>query len=146
MKNPRTRAASCGMRLRTLIKKGDPRALALIGATGKAQVRVDTFSVTPRRVKLGDSISLSFAIVGTSPKAQNLVIDYAVHYVKKSGETSRKVFKLRQFELAPAGTFKLSRSQTMRTSRRAFTTPAGTAVELLVNGEGLARSYFDLAC
>ena len=34
--------------LRTLIKKGDPRALALIGATGKAEIKVEVFSVLPR--------------------------------------------------------------------------------------------------
>lgn len=145
MKDPRP-AGIVRHALRTLIKKGEPRALALIGATGKAQVRVETFSVTPRRVKLGGSISLSFEIVGTSPKPQNLVVDYAIHYVKKSGETSRKVFKLRQFELAPAGTFQLARNQTLRNFTTRVHYSGRHAVELLVNGESLASSYFDLAC
>ncbi len=109
-------------------------------------MRVDTFTVTPRRVKLGDAISLSFALTGTSTTPQNLVIDYAIHYVKKGGETSRKVFKLRQFELVPAGTVQVSRNQTIRNFTTRVHYAGRHSVELLVNGESLASSYFDLAC
>jgi 3-methyladenine DNA glycosylase AlkC len=145
LKDPRT-AGIVRHALRTLIKNGDPRALALIGATGKAQVRVDTFDVKPRRVKLGDSISLSFALTGTAAKPQNLVIDYAIHYVKKGGATSRKVFKLRQFEVLPAGTVRVSRNQTLKNFTTRVHYSGRHDVELLVNGECLARSFFYLAC
>ena len=87
-----------------------------------------------------------FALTGTSADKQNLVIDYAILYVKKSGETSRKVFKLRQLELSPAGTLELSRNQTLKNFTTRVHYSGRHGVELLVNGECLARSYFDLAC
>lgn len=129
--------------MRTLIKKGDARALALVGATGKAEIRVEAFAVEPARIKLGERITTSARLASTSQAAQRLVIDYAVHYPKKNG-VSRKVFKLKETELLPGGDCELAISQTVRD----FTTRKHNAgfhrVELMVNGEVLAESGFEL--
>ncbi|MEP9386570.1 DNA alkylation repair protein [Mesorhizobium sp. KR9-304] len=129
--------------LRTLIKKGDPRALALIGTTGKAEVTVETFAVEPAKIKLGERIAIKATLGSTSKTAQRLVIDYAVHYAKKNG-ISRKVFKLKETELQPNATCELAISQTVKD----YTTRKHNAgfhrVELMVNGEILAESGFDL--
>lgn len=71
--------------LRTLIKKGDRRALGVIGAGAKAQVLVKEFSVHPRKIVLGEKLTLSLTMESTASKSQRLVVDYVVHYVKKSG-------------------------------------------------------------
>jgi 3-methyladenine DNA glycosylase AlkC len=131
--------------LRTLIKKGDARALQLIGSTGTPEVDVEHFAVTPSRIRLGERIVLEARIASTASNNQKLVIDYAVHYVKKAGTASKKVFKLKEIELAPAARAELSISQVVRD----FTTRKHHAghhrVELIVNGEILATSGFDLA-
>jgi 3-methyladenine DNA glycosylase AlkC len=130
--------------LRTLIKKGDARALALIGTTGKAQVRVEAFSVTPQEVKLGAHVTVSAEIASMAVEVQRLVADYAVHYVKKNGAASRKVFKLKEFDLPAGGRQPLS----IRRAMRDFTTRTHNAghhrVELIVNGEVLAEGGFEL--
>jgi len=129
--------------LRTLIKKGDARALALIGTTGKAEVRVDAFSVEPARIKLGDRITTKATLVSTSTAPQRLVIDYAIHYPKKNG-VSRKVFKLKEIELAADGKCDLAISQTVKD----FTTRKHNAgfhlMEMMVNGEVVGTSGFQL--
>lgn len=129
--------------LRTLIKKGDARALALIGTTGKAEVEVQSFAVKPAKIKLGERITTKVKLSSTSKSPQRLVIDYAVHYPKKNG-ISRKVFKLKETELLPGRTCDLAISQTVKD----FTTRKHNAgfhrVELMVNGEALAESGFDL--
>ncbi|HEV2504752.1 MAG TPA: DNA alkylation repair protein [Mesorhizobium sp.] len=131
--------------LRTLIKKGDVDALRLIGSTGTPEVSVEHFAVTPARIRLGERIMLNARIVSTANSKQKLVIDYAVHYVKKAGTASKKVFKLKEIELAPAARTELNISQVVRD----FTTRKHHAgqhhVELIVNGETLATSGFDLA-
>jgi 3-methyladenine DNA glycosylase AlkC len=130
--------------LRSLIKKGEPRALGLAGATGKPELRVEAFSVEPANVALGDRITISAAIASTGLGSQQLVADYAIHYVKKNGTASRKVFKFKELTLQPAGRTTLAISQTIRD----FTTRKHHAgrhrVELIVNGEILAESAFDL--
>jgi 3-methyladenine DNA glycosylase AlkC len=130
--------------LRTLIKNGDAQALALIGAGGKAEVVVERFTVTPASVSLGERIRIDGTLRSTASEPQRLVIDYAIHYVKKNGATSRKVFKLRELDLPPGASTVLSVNQQIRD----FTTRRHNAgrhrVELLVNGETLAESGFEV--
>lgn len=129
--------------LRTLIKKGDARALALIGTTGKAEIRVEAFAVEPARTRLGERITTRARLASTSKSPQRLVVDYAVHYPKKNG-ISRKVFKLKETELLPGADCVLAISQTIKdfTTRRHY---AGFhRVELMVNGETVATSGFEL--
>ncbi|MDR1284460.1 MAG: DNA alkylation repair protein [Opitutaceae bacterium] len=131
--------------LRTLIKKGDRRALAVIGAGDRAQVRVSDFRVEPRRVALGGRIALSFRLESTARRGQRLVVDYAIHYVKKSGGASPKVFKLKELTLGPGETAAITRGQSIRDFTTRTHHPGLHAVEILVNGESLARSGFHLS-
>jgi hypothetical protein len=127
-----------------MIKKGDRSALAVIGAGARAEIKLDAFSVSPRRLKLGEELVLSSALTSTARKAQKLVIDYTVHYVKQSGAASAKVFKWKEVTLAPGETLALSRRQRIRD----FTTRKHHAgkhvVELMVNGERFAEATFEL--
>jgi len=130
--------------LRSLIKKGDRRALTIMGAGQAAQVRIEQLSVSPEQVRLGDRINLSLRLTSTAANSQRLIIDYALHYVKKAGGTSAKVFKLKTLNLAPGESVMVSREQQIRN----FTTRAHYAgkheLDILINGECLARSFFDL--
>ncbi|MEO3386978.1 DNA alkylation repair protein [Mesorhizobium sp. CAU 1741] len=134
-----------GHALRTLIKKGDAKALALLGVTGKAEAKVEAFAVSPPTLALGDRVSVSARIASSGESAQKIVADYAIHYVKKNGSASRKVFKLKTFTLEPGGEQVLSISQTIRD----FTTRTHNAgfheVDLMLNGEIVARGGFELA-
>lgn len=130
--------------LRTLIKKGDKRALAVIGAGEKPKVLVHDLSITPQQIKLGDHVTLAFRLESTAKKPQRLVIDYRIHYVKKAGGTSGKVFKLKELTLAPGESVAVTRRQSIRD----FTTRVHHAgrheIDVLVNGENLAQGFFDL--
>jgi 3-methyladenine DNA glycosylase AlkC len=130
--------------LRTLIKQGDRRALAVIGAGKKAAVTVQGFSVSPRKLALGERLELAFTLQSTSRQSQRLVVDYAVHYVKKSGNSSAKVFKLKELTLAAGESVRLSRSQVVRDFTTRVHHAGRHAVDIMVNGECLASGYFDL--
>ena len=132
--------------LRSLIKAGNGRALAVIGAGGVPDVKLSKFTVTPRQVALGERVTLSFDLASRSPESQRLVIDYRMHYVKKSGVTAAKVFKLKELTLDGRQKVAIERTQNIRD----FTTRIHYAgrhdVEILVNGVCLAKGYFDLSC
>lgn len=130
--------------LRTLIKKGDRRALAVIGAGARAQIRLDAFTVAPHRIVLGDELTISCLLTLTARQPQKLVVDYAIHYVKQSGAGSAKVFKWKELTLAPGETLTLTKRQRIRdfTTRKHH---AGRhAVDVMVNGERFAEAMFDL--
>lgn len=130
--------------LRTLIKKGEPRALALIGVRHGAAVSVRRFTVEPQVVRLGDRIAMTAELVSDSPDGQRLVVDYRIHYARAGGKTAPKVFKLKTFELAAGDAITLGISQTIRdfTTRRHH--PGRHRVELIVNGQTMAEAAFEI--
>lgn len=130
--------------LRTLIKQGNPRALALIGVGHGAAVTVGHFAVEPAVVRLGERIAITADIASTAADNQPLVVDYRVHYARAGGKTAAKVFKWKTFDLAAGDTASLRISQTIRdfSTRRHF--PGRHAVELIVNGETMGESGFEL--
>lgn len=130
--------------LRTLVKAGDRRALAILGAGEPAKAEVRDLAVTPQAVRLGQSIALSFLLASTAERPQKLVVDYAIHYVKKGGKASRKVFKLKTLTLAARGVERLGRRQEIRDFSTRVHYPGRHEVEVLVNGETLGRTYFDI--
>ena len=130
--------------LRTLIKKGDPAALALIGVGHGAAVSVLDFGISPATVRLGDRIAITASLLSESSDDQQLVVDYRIHYARAGGKTAAKVFKWKGFALAAGDTASLAISQTIRdfTTRRHH--PGRHEVELIINGQVMATSAFEL--
>ncbi|MFT3954789.1 MAG: DNA alkylation repair protein [Piscinibacter sp.] len=128
---------------RTLIKQGDARILKAWGL-GKRFTGEAALALSPKRVQLGESLTLTLTLRSTAKRMQKLAIDYAVHHVKASGERRLKVFKGWVIELAAGESRTLSKRHSMRevTTRRYH---AGRhALDLRINGEVLAEAEFDL--
>lgn len=128
---------------RTLIKRGDARILAAWGR-GTMLAGQATLAVSPKRITLGDTLTLRATLVSTSAVAQPLTVDYVVHHVKADGRTSPKVFKGWNAELAPHETLVLTRRHAVKpiTTRRYY--PGRHTVQLQVNGQVVAESHFTL--
>jgi len=130
--------------LRTLVKRGDPRALQILGAPARTAVEVDGFSVTPRRVRLGESVTLETTLRSTARRSQILVVDYVIHYVKARGGTSAKVFKWSRVVLEAGQVVTLTKRQVIKdfSTRRHY---AGVhRIELQINGKRPADTQFSL--
>ncbi len=130
--------------LRNLIKAGHPRALQLVGVTHGAQVQLKAFALSPSTLRLGQTLQLQATLHSTARQTQKLVVDYAIHYVKKNGTTSRKVFKLRTLQLGGGAELRLEKKQTLADFTTRVHYPGRHTVELLVNGQTLAQGHFDL--
>lgn len=130
--------------LRTLIKSGNRRALAVIGAGHAAEVKIIRFAVAPAAIRLGEVVTLSLELTSTAPKPQRLVIDYTVHYAKKSGDTSAKVFKWKEVTLAPGETVDFTKRQRIQDFTTRKHHPGRHLVDVLINGARLAEAAFTL--
>ncbi|UOP09582.1 DNA alkylation repair protein [Pseudomonas palleroniana] len=130
--------------LRSLIKQGNSRALTIMGAGAKAEVKIHHLCVTPAVIRLGERINLSFSLESTAAAAQKLVVDYAIDYVKSAGHSAAKVFKLKAFTLGAGERQSIRREQHIRelTTRKHY--PGKHAVHVLINGEKLASAEFEL--
>jgi len=129
---------------RTLVKEGHPAALALLGFDPGAKVSVESLSVRPKKLRLGENLAFSFEVRSRSSQRQSLAIDFAVHHVKQNGIRSAKVFKLKTLSLEPRGTASITKIHKLReiTTRAYYS--GRHAVEILVNGKSRAIAEFDL--
>lgn len=130
--------------LRTLIKRGHPRALALLGA-GTAPKLDASFSCSPKRIRLGATVTFSATLASTARRTQSLLIDYVVHYARASGKASEKVFKWTRLDLAPGETLALTKRQTIRDFSTRRHHAGRHRVELQINGRRLAETAFTLS-
>jgi 3-methyladenine DNA glycosylase AlkC len=130
--------------LRTLIKRGHPRALAMLGA-GAAPKLDAHFKVGPARLKLGGTLTLNTRLVSTHSRPQSLIVDYVVHYARPGGTAAEKVFKWKQLTLGPGETVVLSKRQVIRDFSTRRHHPGRHRVELQINGRRLADGQFSLS-
>lgn len=128
---------------RTLIKRGNPRALHLFGFGKKAEAAA-TLHIAPARLSLGERLTLAATITSTAAQPQRLVVDYVIHYVKAGGAAFEKVFKWTEVDLAAHATLKLAKTQIIRdfTTRRHY--PGAHRVDLQINGQRMSQSQFVL--
>lgn len=130
--------------LRTLVKKGDSKALALLGFRG-SRVDLRKLKLTPRRLVLGGSLTFSFELVSKERKPATLSVDYVVHHRRANGTLSPKVFKLVRVTLAPGEVRRFGREHRIVpiTTRRYYT--GRHRLEIQVNGRVLGGADFQLS-
>ncbi len=129
--------------LRTLVKRGDPRALALLGF-GPATVEIDGPLLADTRVPWGEEIRFTAVIRNTGAENAHLAIDYVVHHRRANGTLTTKVFKIATADLAAGEEFAIDRRHSFRaiTTRRYY--PGEHAIALQVNGVATPPVTFEL--
>ena len=130
--------------LRFAIKKGDAKALAILGYGEKAKVKIKQIKIWPSTCFIGQEVFFEFELHNHSTHAQNIMLDFAVHYVKANGQTKAKVFKLKTLQLASQQTVKINKKISLKemTTRQHY---AGTHfIEAVLNGENTRLGQFEL--
>ncbi|MBB5836860.1 DNA alkylation repair protein [Kribbella italica] len=130
--------------LRTLIKAGDPAALALLGYAPPAAITVDGPLLSVAGVTVGESLEFTFDARNEGPDEVRLAIDYVVHHVKANGTLTPKVFKLTTRTLAPGESVSLAKRHSFKpiSTRRYY--DGEHALELQINGHPFGRATFTL--
>jgi 3-methyladenine DNA glycosylase AlkC len=129
--------------LRSLVKRGDPHALRLLDF-GPPQVALHDLALKPQRMRLGDTLTISFTLRSQASAPQKLVIDYLLHLVKANGSTQPRVFKLGTHTLpgGEAATFEKKHPLKPVTTRRYYS--GQHRLEVQVNGQILGGAAFEL--
>jgi 3-methyladenine DNA glycosylase AlkC len=130
--------------LRTLVKRGDPGALGLLGFTAAATLDVVGPVLSATRIPYGGTVGFTVTITNTASVPARLAIDYIVQHRKANGSQRGKTFKLTTATLAPGERRQLSREHSFReiTTRRYY--PGAHAIEIQVNGVVSGQSEFTL--
>lgn len=130
--------------LRSAVKRGEAGALEVLGFGKSAKVEVSNARITPARVVMGEKVNISFDVTNTSGKTQEVLVDFCIHYVKASGKSSAKVFKLKVLKLAPKEMVRLRKtvSTAEMTTRKHH--PGTHRVDALLNGQARTLGEFEL--
>ncbi|MFE2064796.1 DNA alkylation repair protein [Streptomyces sp. NPDC059467] len=121
--------------MRTLVKKGDPTALQLVGFHGS---RDDLTVVGPlpkqTDIPFGGALAFTARITNISRRPVTLSIDYVIHHMKANGRTAPKVFKLAKRTLDPGRSTEVTREHSFRPISTRVYHPGAHQVQLQVNG------------
>ena len=127
---------------RTLLKQGNRDALALFSLPPPKHVSLKEFSIQPK-VAIGESLVFSFHLKTSAPSLGLLRLEYALHFRKKNGETSAKVFKISESTI-PSPEKEISKTHSFRPLSTRTYYPGKHYLSVIVNGHVLAKKEFCL--
>jgi 3-methyladenine DNA glycosylase AlkC len=120
--------------LRSAVKRGDASALRLLGYGKQASAAMEQVRIFPKRIHIGGRVSIELVVRSTSRAPQDLLVDMAVHFVKASGRSSPKVFKLTRATLPSRGRLELKTSVSLAVHTTRKPQPGRHAVDVIING------------
>lgn len=129
--------------LRTLVKQGNEEALKLLGFRANPKVQVNRFVLHQTTVRPGEAIAFEVGIL--ADRAEKLIVDYVIDFVKSNGRTAPKVFKLSQLELSKGELRSIKKRHPFRANATTFTLYPGThKLSLQLNGKVVASKDFEM--
>lgn len=130
--------------LRTLIKKGHPGALDVLGYGLDSPAVVRGSAISPDELKIGERVRLEVDVHNPTDAEAAALVDFRIHFVKANGSTSVKVFKGGEVVLGAGDskTIKKSVSVAQHSTRTHY--PGVHLVEVSVNGRSHELGSFRL--
>jgi 3-methyladenine DNA glycosylase AlkC len=120
--------------LRNAIKRGDADALALLGFGATAKLSLVKSDVAPAQPRMGGSVTITCTLKNWTRKRQAAIVDLRVHFVKASGGSSVKVFKLTTLDLAAGDSASIRKTVSLADLTTRAHYPGEHRVELQMNG------------
>lgn len=128
--------------LRTLIKKANRDALALVGYAGD-HVRVDRPEISHTIVRLDeDALTFTARVTNEDDVAATVAIDYSIGFQRANGSISPKTFKLTSRKLAPGETVIVTKTHSFRRITTRSYYPGEHFVTVQANGERSPEAGF----
>jgi len=129
--------------LRTLVKKGDPEALLLLGFTGDA-LRVDRPHLSDSTVRQGGTLEFSAVVTNDGSTDATAAIDYSIGFLRANGSVSSKTFKLTSRRLAPGERVVVRKTHSFKPITTRTYYPGRHDVTVQANGNRSPSAAFSL--
>jgi len=125
---------------RNLIKQGDSTMLQILGVSPVVSVNGCELKLKNHRLGLGEYLEFTFEF--NSEQSQEVIIDYAIYYLKSKGNYSRKVFKLKKLYVEGGKKHFISKKQLFKdfTTRKHYS--GEHRLEIMMNGKMVSSSVF----
>lgn len=130
--------------LRTLVKKGDPAALSLLGFGPPTHIELAALRIAETDVVFGNHLTFECDIKSDHDEPVKLLIDYVLYFKKANGTLAPKVFKLKQTTILPGEMISIRKKHPIRpiTTRKYY--PGTQELSIQVNGREMGREKFKL--
>jgi 3-methyladenine DNA glycosylase AlkC len=125
--------------LRSAVKDGFLPALLLLGFEPVEMKQAECTIVEKTIPFHGDVL---FHISGKFDKPSDVILDYAINFVRANGKSNRKVFKLKV--LSNVSDFKMDKKHRFKPISTRKYYPGMHTIEILANGETIATETFEL--
>ena len=118
--------------MRTMLKKGEPKALKIFGLGKIKDLLLQQFKIETPKINKGQTLLFSFLIQIKSKSPQTVRIEYCLYFLKKNGTHNRKVFKISEAPINETKEFQKSHSMKDISTRKHH--PGIHYVSLQING------------
>lgn len=132
--------------LRTLLKKGNPRAMRILGFRPNVDIEVSPLVLAADSVQEGGSIAFRTSLKNLESICAPVLVDYVVHYVKSSGERKKAVFKLNTLMLEPGKNVTVEGNHSFRKVKTRQLYSGRHRIDVQVNGRMVVGCEFTLRC
>jgi 3-methyladenine DNA glycosylase AlkC len=129
--------------LRTLIKRGDRTALALVGFTGYS-LTLDRPDVSTRVVPWNGSVTFTARISNDGQTDATVAIDYSIGFLRANGSMRPKTFKLGSRPLAPGESVVVTKTHSFRPITTRTYYPGPHYISVQANGVVSPQTNFIL--
>lgn len=129
--------------LRSLLKAGDPDAMALLGFNPTDDLAL-RLKLSPKKVVIGSDLLLQATITNPANAAQKVCLDYVLGFEGAEGRPRQKVFRWKSFTLAAGETLQLQKKQSLRNVSGRTWQPGKAIISLQANGLKSAAATFHL--
>lgn len=130
--------------LRTLEKKGDSNALAILGFSKVVKLKKVAFKLKKKRITLGQSLEIDLKIETNHKTKQKLLVDYIIYHVKANGTLTPKVFKWTKKEISKTAPLELKKKHSIRKINTRKYYSGKHEIHLQINGKVMASEKFTL--
>jgi 3-methyladenine DNA glycosylase AlkC len=129
---------------RTLLKQGNSEVLKFFGLIDNPKVELINFKIKTKEIRRGDNLEFSFSIQNNDNKTQFIRLEYAIYYLRKNGQLSKKVFKISERHLNPSDIIVIHRKQSFKiiTTRQFYS--GQQKLSIIVNGQERVIDTFEL--
>jgi 3-methyladenine DNA glycosylase AlkC len=128
--------------LRTLIKKGNAKALCYLGFVSNPVIAIENFRLESSKIRIGEALVFTFDI--RAKKKTQLMIDYVITFANTSGKVSSKTYKLKQLHMQTGGQEHCIKRHPLRLMTTRKLHPGKHVLQLQINGQIYATKYFYL--
>lgn len=130
--------------LRTMLKKGNPKALELFGYKYSKKIQLKDFKFVDKKVKTGSNLEFSFSIENDSKKPEQVRLEYVVYYQKAKGSLAPKVYQIKEFEIKPSEIIKFERKRSFKEITTRKFHKGLHKIAIIINGKEFDALEFEL--